>query len=121
MLFTSDWYLQGVYYISPLILQRKGVTRLSISIQTMLTNNEIDFLGNDEWTGGSPDLNPPENLEVILMDRVDTRIRDSKANQNYATKTLKKITKKVLNELANDTELLEKLIMVHCMVLKNNF
>ena len=49
----------------------------ALATQNMLTANGIDFFGNGEWPGSSPDLNPCENLGAILKDRVEQRLEIS--------------------------------------------
>ena len=37
----------------------------------------MDFFGNNEWPGSSPDLNACENLGAIVKDRVEKRLSGS--------------------------------------------
>ena len=78
--------------------------------QDMLDERGIDFLGNEEWPGNSPDLNPTENLGATIMDRFDIALRGSQAANNYSTAHCRKILEKVLQDLATDTGLFESLI-----------
>ena len=46
----------------------------ALATQHLLRANNIDFFGNSEWPGSSPDLNACENLGVILKDSEDSRL-----------------------------------------------
>ena len=41
----------------------KSPMQKALLTQQMFKDLDIDFLGNDEWAGDSPDLNTTENLE----------------------------------------------------------
>ena len=71
--------------------------------QNMLKANKIDFFGNDEWPGSSPDLNACENLGAILKGRVEHRLLETGGD-------LRETLNEVLNELEYDTELFAALL-----------
>ena len=68
----------------------------ALETQALLEEEEIDFLGNNEWHGNSPDLNPTENIGSIVMDRVGIALDKSKSDSKYGVKNLKKTVKKVM-------------------------
>ena len=70
--------------------------------QNMLKANKIDFFGNNEWPGSSPDLNACENLGSILKGRVEHRLETGGE--------LRETLQEVLSELEYDTELFTALL-----------
>ena len=81
----------------------------ALATHQMFKDLSIDFLGNDEWPGSSPDLNPTENLGPIIMTKFDEALRSSNAAQ-YSQKNLMKVARKALRKLSTDTELFKSLI-----------
>jgi len=45
----------------------------AVATQELLRQSGIDF-NNSEWPGSSPELNPAEDLRVIIKDRVEDRV-----------------------------------------------
>ena len=88
----------------------KAPMQSALATQALFEEKNIDYLGNDEWSGGSPDLNPTENLGSIVMDRVDKAIFASRAENKYGYDNFVKITQKILKEVAEDRSLLRKLM-----------
>ena len=75
----------------------------ALATQNMLKANRIDFFGNGEWPGSSPDLNPCENMGAIVKDRVEKRLLVS-------GEALEEALFHVLSELEYDTELFVSLL-----------
>ena len=53
-----------------------GVTNSlkALRTQNLLKDNNIDFFGNEEWPGNSPDLNACKNVGSILKDEVEKTV-----------------------------------------------
>lgn len=49
----------------------------ALATQNLLKVNKIDFFGNNEWPGASPDLNACEHMGAILKERVEQRITNT--------------------------------------------
>ena len=49
----------------------------ALATQNLLKANKIDYFGNAEWPGSSPDLNACENMGSILNDRVENCISET--------------------------------------------
>ena len=76
----------------------------ALATQNMLTANGIDFFGNSEWPGSSPDLNPCENLGAILKDRVEHRLENS-------GETLEEALHNTLTDMEYDRDLFTSLLL----------
>ena len=55
-------------------LYDKAPCMKAFQTQNLLKDNNIDFFGNEEWPGNSPDLNACENVGSILKDEVEKRM-----------------------------------------------
>ena len=55
-------------------LHNKAPCMKALQTQNLLKDNNIDFFGNEEWPGNSPDLNACENVGSILKDEVEKRM-----------------------------------------------
>ena len=75
----------------------------ALATQQLLRVNNIDFFGNSEWPGSSPDLNACENLGAILKERVESQL----ASHN---ETLETALQRSLGDLEFDTELFCRLL-----------
>ena len=75
----------------------------ALATQNMLKANGIDFFGNAEWPGSSPDLNACENMGAILKDRVEKQLSTS-------GETLEEVLFNVLSDMEYDTELFVSLL-----------
>lgn len=75
----------------------------AFATQNLLKANQIDFFGNSEWPGASPDLNACEHMGSIVKDRVEKRIHMSREN-------LRTALDHVLKELEFDTDLFISLL-----------
>ena len=84
-------------------LHDKAPCMKALATQALLKNNRVDFFGNSEWPGSSPDLNACENLGSILKERVEKRISNS--NEDLET-----ALNRVLGDLEFDTELFISLL-----------
>ena len=49
----------------------------ALATQSLLTANNIDYFGNAEWPGSSPDLNSCENVGAIIKKRVEDHLRET--------------------------------------------
>ena len=81
-----------------------------LATQHLLEELDIDFLGNDEWSGNLPDLNPTENLGSILMDRVGIALDKKRSQHKFARRNMIPLIEKILEEMSEKKELLAKLI-----------
>ncbi|CAF1127708.1 unnamed protein product, partial [Didymodactylos carnosus] len=75
---------------------------------TQLKNSGINFFDRTEWPGSSPDLNVAENVESILMDKVES-LRISERGPTNSSVVLLEHLQNVLHELENEKELFESL------------
>ena len=75
----------------------------ALATQNMLKANKIDYFGNGEWPGSSPDLNACENLGSILKGRVENRLSETGDD-------LRQVLLDVLQELEFDQELFTSLL-----------
>ena len=48
----------------------------ALATENVLKANKVDFFGNNEWLGSSPNLNPCENLGAIIKDREEQRLQN---------------------------------------------
>ena len=70
-------------------LHDKAPCMSALQTQALLKANKVDFFGNNEWPGSSPDLNACEHLGAILKDRVEKRMSNSQDDLQAAlTRTL---------------------------------
>ena len=84
-------------------LHDKAPCMSALATQSLLKANKIDFFGNDEWPGSSPDLNPCENLGAIVKDRVERHLLFQKDDLDTALA-------RVLSDLEFDTQLFLSLL-----------
>ena len=82
----------------------------ALATQQLLQDNAIDFFGNNEWPGNSPDLNPCENVGAIIKDRVETRMHKLRGPNPYSIATLRNALTEVLAAMEFDTQLFESLL-----------
>lgn len=75
----------------------------ALATQNLLKANKIDFFGNNEWPGSSPDLNACENLGSILKGRVENRITETGGE-------LRQVVTEVLEEMEFEEELFVSLL-----------
>ena len=79
----------------------------ALATQQLLRDHNIDFFGNQEWPGNSPDLNPCENFGSIIKDTVEARLH---RERNLTMEGLRNTLNNVLRSLENDTNLFEHLL-----------
>ena len=79
----------------------------ALSTQALLKNSGIDFFGNIEWPGHSPDLNPTENMGAIIKERVE-RLMMERETRDLAD--MKRHFRRVIRDINNDTTLLQTLL-----------
>ena len=79
----------------------------ALATQALLKNSGIDFFGNSEWPGHSPDLNPTENLGAIIKERVERLMIE---RQTRSLDDMKQLFRSVIDEINNDTTLLQTLL-----------
>ena len=89
------------------LLHDKAPCFKALATQDLLRRSGIDFFGNDEWPGNSPDLNAAEHLGAILKERVETKLIDHPATNRDDLKTAITCT---LREMKNDVSLFEGLL-----------
>ena len=75
----------------------------ALATQHLLKANKIDFFGNSEWPGSSPDLNACENLGSILKKRVESKLTTT-------NRDLETCLTRALGDLEFDTELFVSLL-----------
>lgn len=92
---------------SVVFLHDKAPCMKALATQELLTDNDVDFFGNSQWPGNSPDLNPTENLGAIIKERVEQKMILRKSEN---INDLKRIFRSVVNELNTDTTLLQVLL-----------
>ena len=90
----------------------KAPMQRALATQALLPMEEkdIDFLGNDEWAGNSPDLNATENVGSVTMEKVAVALQKSKAKKKYHRPNLIKVINKVLNGMNEDLGFFKNLI-----------
>jgi len=71
----------------------------------------MDFFNNSQWPGSSPDLNPAEDLEAIIKDRVEDRMLNEEGRGRYSHQTLLSNLQMVLYDLEHDSELFDELLL----------
>lgn len=74
-----------------------------LSIQRHLKDNEIEFLGNDEWPGNSPDLSVCESVGATMKDRVEGLMLQESIHHCFSHAVLKKKVIAVLQNISDDT------------------
>ena len=79
----------------------------ALATQALLKNSGIDFFGNSEWPGHSPDLNPTENLGAIIKERVERLMME---RQTRSLDDMKQLFRRVIDDINNDTTLLQTLL-----------
>lgn len=75
----------------------------SLATQNLLKANKIDFFGNGEWPGSSPDLNACENLGSILKDRVEKHLQNTR-------RSLIDVVNNELSKMEFETDLFSSLL-----------
>ena len=85
------------------LLHDRALCMKALATQALLRNNQVDFFGNDEWPGSSPDLNACENMGAIVKDRVEKRL-------SVSNDDLEAALARVLGDLEFDTELFTSLL-----------
>ena len=82
----------------------------SLETQALLMEQEIDFFGNQEWPGNSPDLNACEHLGSVMKDRVESRMIELFPDKKFTRHDLMHRLVSMLDEMKSDTELFENLL-----------
>ena len=76
--------------------------------QNLLKDNNIDFFGNEEWLGNSPDLNACENVGSILKSEIEKkRILSEHLPIRYNNAKMEEHINAVLRGMEFNTELFE--------------
>ena len=78
-------------------------------VQHVLNESKIDHFGK-LWPGGSPDLNPAENVGTMLMEKVEERMDNSKAGDKFKRKGMVRFIKLAMAEIEKDEEFRIKLL-----------
>lgn len=91
----------------PTLVHDKAPCFKALQTQQLLLHNNIDFFGNNEWPGNSPDLNPCENFGSIIKDHVDQRLHNER---ELTVDTLRRVLDDTLRQFQNDTILFERLL-----------
>ena len=65
-------------------LHNKAPCMKVLRTKNLLKGNNIDFFGNEEWPGNSPDLNACENIGSILKDEVEKRMLSEPLATRYS-------------------------------------
>ena len=82
----------------------------ALATQELLRENDIDFFGNQEWPGNSPDLNACEHLGAIMKEKVEQKMIRKFPHNNFTKADLHEGLLEVLEAMKNDTELFENLL-----------
>ena len=82
----------------------------ALRTQNLLKDNDIDFFGNEEWPGNSPDLNVCENIGSILKDNVENRMLSEPLATQFSRTRMEEHIDAVLREMEFNTELFESLL-----------
>ena len=82
----------------------------ALETQKWFKDNELDFFGNSEWPGSSPDLNVTENLGAILKTRVDEVLISLPEDERSRGVTVNRVLEAELSKMENDTELFYSLL-----------
>lgn len=91
-------------------LHDKAPCMKALRTQNLLKDNNIDFFGNEEWPGNSPDLNVCENVGSILKDKVEKRMMSEPLATRFSRTRMEEHIDAVLREMEFDTELFESLL-----------
>ena len=90
-------------------LHDKAPCMKALRTQNLLREN-IDFFGNQEWPGNSPDLNVCENLGSIMKDEVEKRMLLEPRETRFSRHKMEEHIEAVLREMEFSTELFEALL-----------
>ena len=91
-------------------LHDKAPCMKALATQRLLKDNEIDFFGNDEWPGNSPDLNVCEHVGAIMKDRVEGLMLQEPIHHRFSRVVLEEKVNEVLQNMSDDTALFESLL-----------
>ena len=92
------------------LLHDKAPCMRALRTQTLLKDNNIDFFGNDEWPGNSPDLNVCENLGSIMKEEVEKRMLSEPPANRFNRIKMEEHINAVLREMEFNTQLFESLL-----------
>ena len=76
----------------------------ALQTQALLKANKVDFFGNNEWPGSSPDLNTYEHLGLIIKDRVEKKMVSNSKDDLQAALT------RILGDTEFETQLFTSLL-----------
>ena len=76
----------------------------------LLRVNSVDFFDNSLWPVSSPDLNAAEYIGAIMKNRVEEGLLAFEEQERCKPAILRQTLDTVLDELLDDTELIEKLL-----------
>jgi hypothetical protein len=83
----------------------------AIATQQLLKCNNVDFFGNSEWPGASPDLNVCENVGSILKDSVDRYLQLLPKHTRNNKESLMDALNHELRAIEFDTDLFRALLL----------
>ena len=83
----------------------------ALATQQLLRDSGIDFFGNNEWPGNSPDLNPCEHLGAIMKSRVEDALVERFPLNNATFHDLHVVLAEVLETMRYDRETFEALLL----------
>jgi hypothetical protein len=82
----------------------------ALQTQQLLEQYGVDFFGNQEWPGNSPDLNACEHLGSILKDRCEAKMIERFPNNIFGKDELHLGLVETLEEMSNEVQLFSSLL-----------
>lgn len=92
------------------LLHDKAPCFKALAVQQLLRDNNVDFFGNAQWPGNSPDINACEHVGAIIKDRVESAMHNQRGPNRYRIQTLHNVLNDILLNLEFDVDLFDALL-----------
>ena len=99
-------------------LHDKAPCMKALQTQNLLKDNNIDFFGNEEWPGNSPNLSACENAGSILKDEVEERMLSEPLATKHSRTKMEEHIDTVLREWSSTWSFLSHLCLPTLIVFK---